>query len=217
MRKKSLVLFDYDGVIVDSLMHNVKIAKKCSEQYGFDNFPSLDDIRNMDNMTFEDTGMLIGFSKEENRAFLRCVFDRMNATVEALSLFPGIRPLLKTLSLNHILAVLTANREKGVLRLLAHKGLSEYVSVVVGSDGPGSKSDKAALLMKRYKMPKERTYLIGDTVSDVVEARKAGVKSIAVTWGFQSRDRLLTETPDFMVGHPQEIEAVLMTGRNADT
>lgn len=211
MQEKHLILFDYDGVIVDSLTHNVKIAKKCSEQYGFDNFPSLDDIRNMDNMTFEATGTLVGFSEEENRAFLRCVFERMNATAERLSLFPGVRRLLMRLSQEHTLAVLTANREKGVLRLLAHKGLSGCISSVAGSDRPGSKSEKAALLMKRYGMPKERTCLIGDTVSDVVEARKAGIKSIAVTWGFQGRDRLSTKAPDVMVDNPREVEALFKT------
>ncbi len=206
MHEKKLILFDYDGVIVDSLMHNVKIARECSRPLGFDFFPPLDDIRNMDHMTFEDLGTLIGFKKAQNETFLRCVFDRLNARVEELSTFPGIGRLFKILARDHILAVVTANREKGVLKLLALRGLSEYVVDVAGSDRPGAKSDKALALMKQYAVPKERVYLTGDTVSDIEEARKAGVNSIAVTWGFQKEDRLLSRSPDFLFHSPEEIE-----------
>lgn len=211
MYEKKLILFDYDGVIADSLQHNVKIARECGKRLGFDFFPPIRDIRNMENMTFEDLGDMMGLSKDENEAFTECVFSLLAARVDMLSVFPGIHRLLKSLSRDHILAVLTANREEGVGRFLARQGLSGYISTIAGSNRTGSKSEKAGELIERFSMPRERVYLIGDTISDIFEARKAGVKSIAVTWGFQDKEQLLTRQPDFVVNNPGEIEALFKT------
>ncbi len=215
MKKQNLILFDYDGVLVDSLVHNVAIAEDCARKMGLDTFPSVDEIRNMDNMTFEETGLLMGFSEEENRIFLKDVFKGLTAGVDRLSIFPGMGPLIRSLSKNHIVTVLTANTEQGVSRFLEINGLSEYVAAVLGSGTPGAKSDKTKALMKRFSMDRDQVYLIGDTISDIREAKRAGVKSIAVTWGFQDKNRLLKEQPDFMVNRPQEI-GMLFGGNHHD-
>jgi phosphoglycolate phosphatase len=48
-------------------------------------------------------------------------------------------------------------------------------------------------------------YLVGDTISDISEARLAGINSIAVTWGYQSRNKLLEKSPNFIAETPQDI------------
>jgi len=111
MHGRKLVLFDYDGVIVDSLQHNVNIAVECSNRLGFDSLPPLSDVRNMDNMTFEDLGSLMGLSEDETQVLTECIFSLLTTRMEGLSVFPGIDQLLKKLSGDHILAVLTTNRE----------------------------------------------------------------------------------------------------------
>ncbi len=209
MHSKRLILFDYDGVIVDSLNHNVRIAMECAAQLGFDAFPPLEDVRNMDNMTFEELGVLMGLTDSETRALTRCIFSHLKVRVGELSVFPGIVQLLKKLSDEDILAVVTTNREEVILNLLDEKGLSQYFSAVSGGSRPGSKSDRAGELIYRFRVQKENTYLIGDTVSDILEARNAGVKSIAATWGFQDRERLLSMEPHFVADTPEEIANIL--------
>jgi phosphoglycolate phosphatase len=206
MHEKNLILFDYDGVIADSLQHNVGICKECCTRLGFDFLPPLDDIRNMENMTFEALGSLMGLTDDETDAFKRCVFDCLISRAEAVPVFPGIHQLLKELSQNHILAVVTVNMEEGVLRFLKKNELSEYISSVSGVNRGGSKSDQTIELMEKFAIKKDRVYLIGDAVSDILEAKKAGVKSIAVTWGFQEKERLLSEGPDFVVNSPGEVQ-----------
>jgi len=41
--------------------------------------------------------------------------------------------------------------------------------------------------------------MIGDSVSDIRYAKRAGVQSIAATWGWQRQDKLIEEHPDFIV------------------
>lgn len=47
--------------------------------------------------------------------------------------------------------------------------------------------------------------MVGDSVADVRTARNAGMRSAAVTWGFQQRSALEAEGPDHLVDDPMEI------------
>ena len=51
--------------------------------------------------------------------------------------------------------------------------------------------------------------MVGDSVSDIRSAKRAGVQAIAATWGWQSRNLLARETPDFIVNSVQELAALL--------
>jgi phosphoglycolate phosphatase-like HAD superfamily hydrolase len=47
--------------------------------------------------------------------------------------------------------------------------------------------------------------MIGDAVSDIRAARAAGIKSVAVTWGHQSRQKLSQEAPDLIIDEPEDL------------
>jgi phosphoglycolate phosphatase len=51
--------------------------------------------------------------------------------------------------------------------------------------------------------------MIGDSASDIRYAKRAGVQSIAATWGWQQRDRLVKENPDFIVDSVHELAILL--------
>jgi phosphoglycolate phosphatase-like HAD superfamily hydrolase len=51
--------------------------------------------------------------------------------------------------------------------------------------------------------------MIGDAVSDIREAHKAGVNSIAVNWGYHPKEKLLQESPGHMVNAPEDILAIV--------
>jgi phosphoglycolate phosphatase len=55
----------------------------------------------------------------------------------------------------------------------------------------------------KYGIPPERTFYIGDTTGDIVEAWAAGVRTVTVTWGWHSRERLVAARPDFLVDTPE--------------
>jgi phosphoglycolate phosphatase len=52
-------------------------------------------------------------------------------------------------------------------------------------------------------------FYVGDAVSDIHAARQVSVKSVAVSWGHQSRSKLVNAKPDHIVHAPIEIVALL--------
>jgi phosphoglycolate phosphatase-like HAD superfamily hydrolase len=61
-----------------------------------------------------------------------------------------------------------------------------------------------------FDVPPEETFMIGDAISDIRQGKRAGVRTIAAAWGFQRRDFLLAEAPDFMADEPADLLEILM-------
>ena len=85
----------------------------------------------------------------------------------------------------------------------------KHFQSVLGAETPGSKAQKLSGAAKRLCVPPGRVYMVGDSVSDIREAKLAGVTSVAVTWGYHSEQKLVREGPDYLVHAPQEIAELL--------
>jgi phosphoglycolate phosphatase len=59
--------------------------------------------------------------------------------------------------------------------------------------------------MVEYSLASDECVYVGDETRDVEAARKAGMRSAAVTWGFNSRELLEKSRPDFLIDRPGEL------------
>jgi phosphoglycolate phosphatase len=59
-------------------------------------------------------------------------------------------------------------------------------------------------------VPPERTWLIGDTPTDVATARAAGAHVIAAAWGFRTREELAEAGADFIADRPEQVREALL-------
>ena len=121
-------------------------------------------------------------------------------------------------------AILMALRDRG-LRLAGYSNKADEFSrslaehffpgtfdAVLGKrPGVPGKPDPAGLrllLAERGTTPKE-CVLVGDGETDVRSARNAGLRCLAVTWGFRSRESLEREAPDALADRPEELPELL--------
>jgi phosphoglycolate phosphatase len=49
------------------------------------------------------------------------------------------------------------------------------------------------------------TMMVGNAISDIRQGKLAKVKTVAVTWGFQSRELLIAENPDHLADTPTDL------------
>ena len=83
------------------------------------------------------------------------------------------------------------------------------MTAVLGGDLGLTKADRIVQAQMLTGFDPQDTYMIGDAVSDLRQGKAAGVKTAAVTWGFQSRHRLMAEQPDWICDRPQDLLALL--------
>jgi phosphoglycolate phosphatase len=122
--------------------------------------------------------------------------------------FPGAVALLDGCRRAGIKLAVCTNKQEGLsLKLLAELNLSGYFSAVVGADTLGvAKPDPAPYreAVRRAGASVPASLMVGDSGTDVLLARAAGVPVIAVSFGYCDRPVVEFE-PDHLVDHFDEI------------
>jgi phosphoglycolate phosphatase len=111
-------------------------------------------------------------------------------------------------SQTHFLGIITSNTQEVVNPFLTTHSLDRCFINVVGGGTIFGKGRLLAKYVKRYGFSPDYTVYVGDEVRDIQAARFAGLRSAAVTWGFNSREALALAKPDWLVDEPQELTAI---------
>jgi len=200
-----LIHFDYDGVLVDSLDQLLDLAQRAQREMGAGRLPRADDFRTLGNLTLIGLGIAIGIPQERAAEFAAETFRLLREDSRIPAFQTGICEVLERLNRKHTLVVMTANSEEVVRKALQQSGMGAFIQAIFDGETSDAKSEKIKASMKNFGFTGNQTYMVGDAFSDIKEGKKAGVKTIAVTWGYQPRERLLKAIPDYIVDTPGEI------------
>jgi len=201
VKGRELFLFDFDGVLSDSLDLYAEAVRHCLERIGTPIVKNREDYLVLFEGNFYESMADRGV---DLAAFAQAAKEIMpGIDYDAMLPFDGLLPVLESLKKDHLLAVISSNGSRTIRRMLERFGFDPYFEEVLGSDFLISKKEKIDHALAKYGIPPERTFYIGDTTGDIVEARAAGVRTVAVTWGWHSRERLVAAHPDFLVETPE--------------
>lgn len=198
-RRYDLVVFDWDGTLLDSTGAIVRSIQAASRDIGV--APPSD----------ERARYVIGMGLREalQYAVPDLVESRYDALVDAyrrhylsgdheLTLFDGVEALLAELQAEHRwLAVATGKSRLGLDRALGHSGLGRYFDATRTADETRSKPHPQMLqeLIDHFAVNPERTLMIGDTTHDMLLAKNAGAHALAITHGAHELGALLACEP----------------------
>ena len=206
----SLIIFDYDGALADTLDDLLRFGQQACDQLGVNHLVTKDDLNNLEVMSFATYGRACEVPEPLVDEFV-CISLRLFAEKESPpAIFAGLSDVVRRLAVRHKIAIVTTNTSQNVNAFLSQHGLANLVHAVYGVDSPGSKAQKISLARGRLlEREEEAVFMVGDSLSDVRAAKEASVTSIAVTWGHQSLENLLRGSPDFVVSSPEGlVEAV---------
>jgi len=203
-----LNIFDYDGVLVDSLDEVVDAGNAFCRSIGHQCIVSKHMVTTLQPMTYDQLARSIGLPPDRIEACSYFVFNRLQERGAATPLFPGVESLFRHLATRNI-AIISGNSRDVINAKLAAHALDRQVAAIVGAQEPGDKADKIRRACADFNVKPGATCMIGDSMSDIQYAKKAGVQSIAVTWGWQSRETLAGQQPDYIVESVSELAALL--------
>ena len=119
--------------------------------------------------------------------------------------FAPMLPVLEELKKENILEVISSNLSSVIHTLLSRYNFNGCFREILGADSGFSKREKIHHAMNVLQMEKDRTYYIGDTSGDIKEARLAGVRTVAVTWGWHAREMFDKVKPDYLIETPDDL------------
>lgn len=210
--KIKLIIFDLDGTLVNSSADITNALNYAIGPYGFEQ------------LTVEKTISLVG---EGISRLIEKLVGQQSADLKATNLkdvvlkrfleyysehltdltvpYPGVSETLEMLG-DYRKAVISNKREDLSRRLLEKLGLSGYFDVIWGSDSvPEKKPSPAPVLemLKKISCGPEEAVMVGDSNYDIEAGRAAGVRTVAVSYGY--RHVSLLKEADFIIDNMKEL------------
>lgn len=199
---KNIILFDYDGVIADSMELGYKLCLEASKKNGVQVIKSKEHFMEIFSGNFFDKMRGLGLSAEEIQEIVRFTNKgRLKAPVP--DTFAGINDVIEKLSQDNLLYVITSAPEEVVSRDLQSQGLAGYFQEVLGPNHNQSKLAKINSIKEKY--PDRKIYFISDTTGDIIEGKEANVETIGVTWGWHDEAKMKQVGPSLIVDSVPEL------------
>jgi phosphoglycolate phosphatase len=211
----ALILFDYDGVLADTLKDLLRFSQEICDELGIQHQVVKQDISTLEAMSFANLGRRIGVPEALVDEFVRRSLEKVANKKEPPRIFPELAAVVKTLSTRHILGVVTTNSSPNVKAFLRQHGLEDCFRAIYGIDQPGSKAQKISQARNQFAAADEAVFMIGDAASDIRAAQEASAQSIGIGWGHQSVEMLIRAQADYIVHSPKELlEIFTLDGRS---
>lgn len=214
MSQYRVVIFDWDGTLVDSLDHITASLAVAAEVCGLPQ-RSNHELRDIIGLGLvEALQKLYPGITTEKMARLRLAYGEhfFSAAASPHSLYKGIAEVLQALSaVRPVLAVATGKSRKGLDRALLTTGLGGHFKLTRCADETQSKPDPQMLreIMSELGVEASEALMIGDTVYDLEMAARIGMPSVGVTWGVHDAAALAVHNPVQIVDEVSELGAFL--------
>ena len=172
------VLFDVDGVLLDSREANAKYLKNLIVKAGYP-MPKKNDLKKVFHISLLDSIKLLTKMKSEHK--IRRLWKRAELKkdypFDLIRVPGGIKETIVKLSKKYKLGIVTSRATAGVEEFFHYTRLQSYFEVIVASDlVKDPKPDPESLLfaISKLKVKPNETVYIGDSRNDLIASKKAG-------------------------------------------
>lgn len=205
-QKTKLVMFDYDGVLIDSTHLPRLYYDQLAEVLGTRKFQTHDECREFLEANVKESLRRLGVSSPEQMKIAMELFHKNDELWKNLDLFPGVREMLLTLKERGYTLAIVSNNHAETIRhdLKKHDVLHFFDHVIDKQWGYKPAPDQILHCLKLTGVRAEEAVMIDDMDGGIIAARKANLKkAIGVSYGYQLPYRL--RDADIIVHSPKEI------------
>ena len=209
-----LLIFDWDGTLADSIGRIVTAMQVAAQRSGR---PERDApaVKGIIGLGLPEAILTLypDMTAEQVIAFRQHYADVYIAMdAEPSPLFAGVKESLEAFrEQGYRLAVATGKARRGLDRVLGAHGWEDFFDITRAADETASKPDPLMLnqILAHCDVRPDQALMVGDASFDLLMARNAGIDSVAVGYGAQSMERLLTFEPRLAIGSFPELRAWL--------
>lgn len=196
------IIFDFDGVLADSLAPMLKYAKQVCIELGVHVTPTKSHLEALERMEFSEFARQLEIPENQIQNFVDRNHQLFSSREEPIPITPGLKSVITTLAESNNLAIITGNSCLQVEKFLDAYGLLDKFHPILCAEHEGNRFEKICKVKQMTGSKSADTFMVGDAVSDIRAAKDAGIQSIAVSWGHQSIQKLRGEGPDYLVDDP---------------
>lgn len=213
MLSRQVIMFDHDGVLVDSLtVFTAAFTAACGE-HGHPEIATAEHVVALFHDNVYECMRARGMAPDAIAAIIADTAVALTAA-PGLHPFPGVADLLRGLAARFDVVVVTSNEGAVVRAFLGREGLGDVVHEVLGVEVDGSKVNKIATVIRRYP-GQSRCLYVGDTGGDMIEGAAAGATPIGAGWGWHGPAVLSAAGAAYVAATPADLLTYVLEGSPA--
>jgi phosphoglycolate phosphatase len=209
------LLFDLDGTLIDPYWGITNSARYSLGKFGmverddaklklFIGPPLESAFVELYHFSKEDAKMAVAYYREyyaEKGIYENTLYDGIDAVLQELN------------NRNKNCVIATSKPEIFAKKIIRDFNLQHYFQHIVGSSLDGALSEKGDIVkycIDNYRLNKAETIMIGDRKYDIIGAKKNGIDSLGVLYGYGSREELEKEGPEYWCQNVRDIVEILL-------
>ena len=214
-----LVIFDFDGTLVDSVPGIVKTMAAVGRQLDLPE-SIIDEWQHLIGLPIVKQMEIIlperdeAFHKEVVNCY-RTIYDA--EAVELCPLFPDALETLKAIRDGGVsISIASSKRHILVESVIKSHGIGDWFELILGADDVKNHKphpESVLTTLKKLSINAAEAVVVGDSTFDLVMAEEAGVDGIGVTTGTQVRDILVACKTKSVVSRLSEIVPIILNAK----
>jgi len=180
---KNIILFDFDGVIIDSFAPAFEVSKLICPHLTKDQYSTRfeGNINNWKDVDEEHTDMC-----RHDVDFFVEYLPRM----ERAGIVHGMLEVIEELRNHYTLIIVSSTISSPIRSYMEQHNAASSFTEIMGNDIHASKVEKIKMVFTKYSVGASDCVFITDTLGDMKEANHVGVNTIGVSWGFHNKEIL---------------------------
>jgi len=201
------LIFDFDGTIVDNLPQVLDLLTENLNRKNIDiSKYSLEYLRQTGVKKFMKQ---INVSKLELFSIYLDIKKKIHQNLNENPPVKGLLAVLPELKKKYMLIVFSSNKPKNISSYLQKYHLKNFFSEITEDSSYFGKHIGLNKIVKEHNFNKKEVLYLGDETRDIEAARKAGIKSGAVLWGYEGNIPLTAAKPDYLFSKPSDLLKIL--------
>lgn len=207
---KRAVIFDLDGTLLNTLGDLASSVNFALRSCGYTE-RSIDEVR-----TFIGNGVIMLMhrsvpkgtnAEDEKKCFEKFRAHYLEHMEDTTAPYEGVNGLIRALGEKGIGTAVVSNKLDAAVKGLCKKHFP-LLTCAFGVTQESERKPSAANVYKALSLlgvRREEALYVGDSEVDVQTAQNAGLEMVGVTWGYRSRELLLSAGAKVLVDRPEEI------------
>jgi phosphoglycolate phosphatase len=213
--KYKYIFFDLDGTLTDPQEGITNCVRYALESYGIDEKDYSKLLKFIGPPLVWSFHEYYGFDEEKSLAAVAKYRERFSEVgLFENKVYDGIYDVLqKLVDTAHILVLATSKPRVYAERIMSKYRLRPYFKLISGSELDGTRNDKNEVIeyaIDKLGCPREKIIMVGDRKHDIIGAKKCGIASCGVRFGYAEEGELEAAGADYIAEDMDELLKILM-------
>lgn len=203
------IIFDWSGTLIDDVIFTHMATMKVFEKIGLEKI-TLEKFKEEFILPYMDFYKKFKEDVDKDKKIIDKTFNKEMNLINKSKLFSEVKGILNFLQQREIkMIILSSYLQESLEKEIKENNLQDFFLDING--GVFDKVKVVMEVMNKNNFKPNETIFIGDMTHDVDAARKAGIKIVAVSCGYQSKEKLLEKNPDFLIENLRELKNIVLS------